>query len=93
MFDTMGDMGERRNRAKEFVTNTQQPPPPGRARRPAELTLVIARLVHLDRSEDWTPAIVMRWTASLVLVAVAAGDTYWLSADDVRRVIRQPAAD
>lgn len=52
---------------------------------------VIARLVDLDGSETWVPAVAVRWTSTVVLVAV--GDTFhktytWLVPDDVARAIR-----
>lgn len=52
---------------------------------------MIARLVNLDGSETWAPAVAVRWTPTVVLVAVGGTfhKTYtWLPADDVARAIR-----
>ena len=51
---------------------------------------VIARLVGLDGSETWAPGVAVRWTPTVVLVAVGGTfhKTYtWLPAADVTREI------
>ena len=57
---------------------------------------VIARLVDLDGSETWAPVVAVRWTPTVVLVAVGGTfhKTYtWLPADDVARAIRPKRDD
>ena len=52
---------------------------------------VIARFVGLDGSECWKPGTVVRWTPTVVLVAVGGTfnkDYTWLPAEDVARAIR-----
>ena len=68
-----------------------QPPPAISPLARFESIPVIARLVNLDGSETWTPAVAVRWTPTVVMVAVGRTfhQTYtWLPADDVARVIR-----
>jgi hypothetical protein len=53
---------------------------------------VIARLVMLDGSEEWRPAVRVRHVANLVLIRVGEityqQEYVWLSEDDVTTAIR-----
>lgn len=74
----------------EQYVNAQAPPaisPPASF----EPIPVIARFVEFDGSESWLPGTAVRWSASVVLVAVGGTfhkDYTWLPADDVTRAIR-----